>query len=84
MKSSDITTRRVQTHKTRNGRLHFKDPFLWSSFNLKLEQYSPAEAVVIFLCSPEANDRVSDCGSIDGREAGHDRQDHSILHAVVA
>ena len=45
---------------------------------------SLADTVVISVCGPEANDGVGDCGSIDWGEAGYSRQDHSILHAVVA
>ena len=46
--------------------------------------YLLTDTVVIFLCGPEANDGVGDCGSIDGGEASYDRKDHSILDAVVA
>lgn len=54
------------------------------TFKIQTKYYSPTHTVVIFLCGPEANDSVGDRGGIDWGEASHSRQDHSILHAVVA
>lgn len=46
--------------------------------------FLPVETVVVLLCGSEADDGVSDCCSINRREAGDNGQDHCILHAVVA
>lgn len=63
----------------------------WCRFKLHRLIFGPthrdyllADTVVIFLRGPEANDGVSNRGSVDWREASHSRQDHSVLQAVVA
>ena len=46
--------------------------------------YSLSDTGVEPLGGSEANDGVGNCGSIDWGEASYGRQDHCILHTVVA
>lgn len=61
-----------------------KDRTIRNSLPGKQEIYLLAKASIISLCCSESNNRIYDCGRINGCEAIDQGDNHSVLLAVIA